>query len=208
MKNFILTLLVLITLFPFAKAQKASFGVTAGTTFSQVRLSDNESKDNTNYLFGFSAGVTADLPLGKNFSFQPALQFLQKGGREKSDFFGNDATITIRLNYLDLPLNFLYRAPGTNGHFVVGLGPSVSVGLSGKDKISSSDGTEEEDIHFGSGSDHLKAFELGGNILMGYEWKSGFSVQANYNHGLSNNSNDSDTKWKSAYFDAIGIVLI
>src|SRR5580765_4027492 len=118
MKNFILTLLVLIALVPFAKAQKASFGVTGGTTYSQVRLSDAESKDNTNYLFGLSVGVTADLPLGKNFSFQPALQFLQKGGREKSDF--NDETITIKLNYLDLPLNFLYRAPGTNGHFVVG----------------------------------------------------------------------------------------
>ncbi|PWT74646.1 MAG: hypothetical protein C5B59_10605 [Bacteroidetes bacterium] len=104
-------------------------------------------------------------------------------------------------------MNFLYRAPGTNGHFIVGLGPSIAYGLGGKAKISGGE-TGSNTIKFGSGADDLlKPIEISGNILVGYEWNSGIFFQVNYNHSLNNIYNnynlapsDPATNWHNSYF--------
>ena len=117
----------------------------------------------------------------------------------------NGATSNIRFNDLELPLNFIYRAPGTGGHFVAGLGPTLAYALSGRETYKYNGETNSGKIDFGSGDDKLKPLEFGGNMLIGYEWKGGFFVQANYNMGftsLLNYSQNSGTSnyWKNNYF--------
>src|SRR5579862_7535795 len=128
MKKMMITMLVCILILPFANAQKSKFGFTAGATFGWMRNeNENGVKTVSGVLPAFSFGVVGDIPVGSKFSFQPALSFLQKGMANSDN--GNSST--MRLNYLEMPLNFLYKAPGAKGHFVVGLGPSFSYGLSG-----------------------------------------------------------------------------
>jgi Outer membrane protein beta-barrel domain len=182
-------------------AQKARIGFSAGLTMAQVRTKVDNEKDNSKLRAGFSVGVMADLSLAEQFSFQPALNFLQKGGKENLDFGGMTAKYTITLNYLELPLNFVYRSKGEKGHFIAGIGPSLAFGLSGKAKFSGNGQTDSEKIHFGSGDDDdAKPFEFGGNVLLGFESSKGILVTFNYNMGISNISTDSESKWKNSYF--------
>ena len=91
------------------------------------------------------------------------------------------------LNYIEMPLNFLYNINTPKGKFFMGAGPSLGFGISGKSKWK--DGTESgsDDVKFGSGEDDdLKPFEIGANVLAGYLFKGGFMVSTNYNMGLSN----------------------
>jgi hypothetical protein len=183
MKKMMITMLVCISIIPFVHAQKDKFGFTAGATFGWMRNeSETGEKTVSGVLPAFSFGVVGDLPVGSKFSFQPALSFLQKG-QSNSDG-GNSST--LRLNYLEMPLNFLYKAPGTKGHFVIGLGPAFSYGLSGTLSATYGGETASAHVHFGNSDEDYKAFEISGNVLAGYEWKSGFFFQVNYNMGFSN----------------------
>jgi hypothetical protein len=201
MKKLIFTLMILGMGISLASAQETRFGFTAGGTLGQIRTNTENGKHISDCLVGFSAGVVADFPLSKSFSFQPSLQFLQKGGSESA----GDGSDHIRLNYLDMPLNFIYRAPGTGGHFIAGIGPDLSLGLSGTETLKYNGISMSDKINFGSGDNNLKTLEFCGNVLVGYEWKGGFFLQANFNMGFNSLFNDSANPnsteyWKNNYY--------
>jgi hypothetical protein len=126
---------------------------------------------------------------------------VQKGASVSSD--GDKAT--VKLNYLEMPLNFVYNAPEKNGHFYAGAGPSLAYGISAKTKTN---GVEEKG-HFGSGPDDVaKPFEMGANVLAGYQFAGGLNITVNYNRGLNNISSDGSTKEHNYYIGLrIGYML-
>jgi Outer membrane protein beta-barrel domain len=202
MKKFIFPALV-FTVFaaPVVHAQNTRIGFTAGVTMPQIKTEMDNEKYKSDSRLGFNLGIMADIPLAEQFSFQPAFHFIQKGGKDNQDISGIAVKYNVILNYLELPLNFVYRSKGEKGHFIAGLGPSLAYGFSGKTKFSANGETENEKIHFGNGDDDdLKPFDLGGNVLAGYESGNGIIVTFNYNMGLINLSPDSQSKWKNSYF--------
>lgn len=186
------------------KAQQSSFGFQAGATFASYKVRVDNISATSKTKLGFTAGVTGDIDMGKNFSFQPGLNFLQKGGVEKNNSNSNEIKTTTNLNYLELPLNIVYNAKSISGKFFVGAGPSLSMGLSGKGKVSGSGIDETDKIKFGSSDDDdFKALELGVNFLAGYQFKSGVFLAANYNAGVSNLFNttgDDNSKYHNRHF--------
>ena len=183
MKKTLFTSICLFVQLYYAQAQKSTFGFTAGASLASYKVSQSSLSVTSKSKTGFTVGMLISVPAGKSFSFQPGLNYVQKGGRFEEENYTDKSTF----NYLELPLNFVYTSPSPKGSFFVGAGPSLSMGLSGTEKFN--DGTNEEtsDIKFGSGdNDDLKAFEFGINVIAGYRFKGGFLVAANYNAGLSN----------------------
>ena len=64
----------------------------------------------------------------KHFSFQPAINFVEKGGKGKNASF----TYDYKFSYLEVPLNFLYYFKGKTTHFFFGAGPWFAAGIGGK----------------------------------------------------------------------------
>jgi hypothetical protein len=181
MKHKILLLLLVMVVAKINYAQKTSVGFCAGGTLASMHSSYNGESDNSNWKPGVMVGIYTKTPLSKNFLFMPALNAVQKGAIPKGLETGEKETLTI--NYLELPLNVVY----SNNGFMAGIGPSFGLGINGKHKYSS-DGQPEEktDLKFGdSEGDDVKQFEIGGNLLAGYQFKGGFLITANYNMGLS-----------------------
>jgi hypothetical protein len=163
-------------------AQKARFGFSAGATLANVSMKMNNIKISTSSKIGLTAGILLDKPISDHLIFQPALNFVQKGAKSKE----NDGQAT--LNYLEVPLNFMYRSNNRDGFFA-GAGPSLAYGLSGTSKA----GSDKEDINFGSDdNDDLKRMDLGDNFTAGYITKGGILLALNYNMGLSNLEPESD----------------
>jgi hypothetical protein len=184
----------------YIKAQKASIGLTAGATFSSYKIKAGSLSVTSKTKVGLTAGVASFINMGKNFSFQPNLNFTQKGGTLKEEGMTEKTTF----NYLELPLNFVYNTHSAKGKFFVGAGPSVSIGLSGKDKWNDGEESGKDDINFGSGDDdNLKAIDAGINFLAGYKFNGDFFIAANYYAGLSNlavTSGGDDGKMNNRYF--------
>ena len=200
MKKILSLFISVISLMNYSKAQKSSFGFTAGATFAPYKIKEESVSITAKTKVGFTAGVTSFIALGRHFSFMPALNFTQKGGKFKEEDFTGNTTF----NYLELPLNFIYNTNSTKGKFFVGAGPSLAFGLSGKDKWEEGTESGSDKIKFGSGDDDdLKSFDAGINFLAGYKFAGGFLIAANYNAGLSNlgNTDEGDnSKMHNRYF--------
>jgi hypothetical protein len=195
------TLMAFISSITFA--QIARFGVNAGVVFASGFEKDGNTTTTSKTKTGFTVGFLGDIVLTEKFSFQPGINFIQKGGKESSATFGITLESSTTLNYLELPLNLVYNAPAGSGYFFAGLGPVLGYGMNGKAKIKISTGGETtQDVKFGSGAGETKPFEFSGNVLAGYELSNGVFIAANYNMGISNLINDtpSNTSSKNRYF--------
>jgi len=199
MKKIVLSVALIAGIVTAVSAQ-TRFGINAGAVLANLKGEESGEEQKLDSKIGITAGIRADVPLSENFSFRPGLNFVQKGGKEEFDFLGTQIKSTTTLNYLELPLNFVYNASAGKGKFFFGAGPVFGFGLSGKFKVESGGDEQTEDVNFGDGEDEVKSFEFAGNVLAGYECASGLYFQANYNPGFSNLSNAPDSELKTTYF--------
>lgn len=177
----------------FAQAQ---FGIRAGVNFSNITGKVGGQKiEDAKMIPGFNVGVTADLNLADEFYIQPALLFTTKGSKMDLNNVGTEFKLTT--NYLELPVNFLYKPVLGDGNLLLGVGPYVAYGLGGKMKA----GSISSDIKFGKDED-FKAFDYGGNLLFGYQLSNGISAQLNAQLGMGNMVHDgnSDNKMNNTQF--------
>ncbi len=198
MKKTIPACMSLFVLMNFANAQQSSFGFTAGAVFASYKVTISSVSVTSKTKAGFTLGLTSSFAMGKRFSFESALNFLQKGGVIKEE----GTTDKLTTNYLELPLNFVYNIYSAKGIFFAGGGPSIGVGLFGKDRYSDYTHSETTNILFGESAD-IKPYEAGINLLAGYRFKRGFIVTLNYNAGLNNTAttiDDYSSKMHNRYF--------
>ena len=85
MKKIFLSIMVIAVLSITALAQKVTFAVSAGISYANVFLkADSNKVEGLGSKNGFTGGISANIPISKYFSFQPAVNFLQKGADRKS----------------------------------------------------------------------------------------------------------------------------
>lgn len=186
MKKIIFAFVALLFLMNAVEAQN-SFGISAGATFSKISAKMEGLTVTSKTHTGYTAGIVANVAIGKDFSFRPELNYVQKGG--DLSFDSEDYNITF--NYLELPLNILYNKESTIGKFFVGAGPTFAYALSGKSKEEG----ENIKLELGNGDNaDYKRLDGGVNATVGFDFKGGFFLAANYYLGLMNISPDSEEK--------------
>ena len=204
MKKCLLGFSILTLISAAAFSQNARFGIQAGTAIASQKAKQSGISITSDSKVGFTVGAISDISIAENFTFQPGLNFTQKGSKFTMEDGSESMEATQTLNYIELPLHFLYNAPAGNGKFFAGLGPVVNYGISGKAKVKMGGESMSEDVSFGSNEeeDDYKPFEFSGNVLAGYEFSNGVFIAANYNAGLSNIAvgGDSNNSVKNSYF--------
>jgi Outer membrane protein beta-barrel domain len=175
--------------------EKTTIGFLGGVNFQNLNGEDTDGKKLENQMIlGYHIGVNVQIPLAPEFYIQPGLQLSTKGAKDKN----GDITNTYRLSYIELPLNFLYKAALGDGHMMLGFGPYVAYGIGGKANFEDASTSHETNIKFqnevGTGDAldvvYLKPLDFGGNILFGYELAGGLLMQLNAQLGMSNISPD------------------
>jgi OmpA-OmpF porin, OOP family len=159
---------------------------------------------------GAHVGFIAELPFSEKsrFFFRPGVLLSGKG--RKYNFSSDSSGVVQRenlpdtvidtkfnytqkqyINYIDIPLNFVYKFPlGQKLKFIVGGGPYVSFFYTGSDNrtntvVGFSERREEnEDLPVGKGKGQYKTLDYGVNGLAGFEFGRLF-VTVNYSRGLS-----------------------
>lgn len=191
--------LILILSAPLAIAQtgekgRMSFGILGGINFQNLngKLSSGDKLEN-DMLLGFHAGVNVQIPLVPQFYFQPGLMFAIKGAKNTTAIFGSEITDETKINYIEMPLNLVYKGALGNGFVMLGFGPYVAYGISGKRIIQGSSLTFERDVDY-------NAFDAGGNIFAGYETASGIFFQLDTQFGMININPDDNRTTKNTGF--------
>lgn len=194
----LITVMVLsaILLFAQEKVNQRSgtrIGLRGGINFQNINGKDeNGDKLENEILTGFNAGITADIPVGVDFYFQPGLLYTIKGAKSKDVILGQTINGKVKISYLELPLNFLYKPMLGKGYLLLGFGPYAALGISGKVTYEGAGSSSSSDIKFKNkvnSSDpddfvYLRPLDAGANLLAGYEFGSGVSFQLNTQLGL------------------------
>jgi hypothetical protein len=170
-----------------------SIGLRGGVNFQNINGKDeNGDKLKNDMLTGFHVGVIAEIPVGVDFYFQPGLLYTIKGAKSNDNIFGQSFKTTIKIAYLELPLNFIYKPLLGKGHMLLGFGPYVARGIGGNAKFEGGGSSIEEKIKFqktvkASDPDdviYLRPMDAGANFLVGYEFSNKLSFQLNTQLGL------------------------
>jgi hypothetical protein len=192
---------VALTISATAPCQKPAFGITVGASLANMHYKVSGFSVSGDSKIGGTAGMFTDFGISRNFSLQPALNFVQKGAKAED---GTDES-KLTLNYIEVPLNLLLKPEMKKIHLFLGAGPSIAYAFSGKE-IEKHNGVKTTyKYKFGNKPDKhdLDAFDFGANFLTGFQTPGGFMVALNYNLGFSNlapGSSSSDGKIKSKYF--------
>lgn len=192
---------------------QVSFGAQVGANLGMGHTTlDYVGADpvTNNVKVGFLIGVLAEIDFGK-IAFRPELNFVQKGGKNGFNYgFGlSSATRKLTLNYIDIPLNVVYKMNlgGKDSKLFFGLGPDVGIGLSGNDSYDDTDGNgntfTKHKVKFDgkkNSSDfdtHLKRVDIGLNILAGYQLPMGVFGKIGYTLGFPNLDPNDDQSYKN-----------
>lgn len=183
-------------------AQTISYGIKAGvnlTEFPSTVYFPSPSGTlekvplNEKYKVGFHAGALVDIAF-ETFTIQPGILFTTKGNKvsfsttNDSESGSNQESASTTLNYIEVPVNFLYRIKTNAGMVFMGGGPYLGIGLSGSAiEYSNVNGTQTQyptSVQFGNGG--FRNPDIGVNGLIGYCLNNGISVSGGYGYGITN----------------------
>ena len=164
MKKTLFTLAMLAGLMGAAQAQNISLGIKAGPSYSGF-----VGAQATNYesIFGFHAGVFANIGLTDMFAFQPEVIYSQKGAKV------SNIDVTTRLNYVDIPLSFHVNADG----LFFEAGPQLGILVAAQDKAGSVS-VDRKPLY--------NTLDFGYLAGLGYQRKTGPGIGLRYNGGFTN----------------------
>lgn len=172
MKFYLITIIaVMVFTAGTATAQNINIGLKGGLNSYNIENEDNSAFDPR---MGFQIGLLGHMHLNEQFAFQPELVYSLQGAKSSST--------DIRLDYMNIPLLLQYMFD--NG-FRVQTGPQLGFLIDAEAENGSS-----MDV-----GDEFKSIDLGLSIGASYVHSStGFGIDARYNLGLTDISENSNEK--------------
>ena len=178
----------------FLSAQNR-IGPKLGLNLSTLTLKSGGISAETKSRVGFHFGMVAEVPVNENLAIQPGILFSQKGSN-----YEIDPSPKISLNYLEIPVNIVYKFPLIAYKFLVFGGPYLAYGINGKANFNG----KSNDITWGTNEeDDFKPIDLGLNIGAGIEINN-LQITAQGGFGLLNLATVTDDGGESKV-RAIGI---
>lgn len=180
MKRIIFLIVAVALIFLKSAAQEGIRpGIVAGFNLQNINgTNEFDNKLENELLPGFHAGFNVLIPIAPEIYFQPGVLFSTKGAK-----LGDNEE--RRINYIEVPLNLVYRGELGNNFVLLGFGPYAAFAIGGKYTVAGVD----NDLRF---TDEialwdpraLRRFDAGANIFFGYELGMGVYLQVNAQLGL------------------------
>lgn len=186
---------------------KSSFGIFTSMNLQNINGKDASGTKLSNSLVpGFNIGFNYEIPIAPEFYFQPGLHFVTKGTKGPIVYTNNSGshsiTREIKMNYIEMPLNLVFKPLLGVGHMVLGFGPYVGYCIGGKAKFIGSPVPVDSDIQFEKAVPdndvnsliYFKKIDIGANFFVGYEFQNGINLILNSQLGLVNINSNTTSK--------------
>lgn len=185
----------------------AQLGVIEGSAKQEAPLMGSTPTDLGSVgKVGFKVGLTGSLKLSDKISFNPEINFLNHAVGSDVAIMGVNQKTTTTTNSIEVPLNISYDFGTDSKGFFAGVGPTLAYGIFGKVKTTLGSAPEQStDIKFDGAKNttdnniHLKAFNLGANIFVGYKLQDNLNVKLSFNQGLTNLTPEDNSTFKPSY---------
>ncbi len=166
------------------KAQHIQYGPELGINVSGALVKVPGASAKGSPLPGFQAGVFALLPFtSPNLALGARLLYADEG--YKPDIYQTRAT--IRVSFLKVPVNLIYKPAGNHAKWEFGVGPYFAYGISGHYTRNDVNGGQIK-INFGNdpNRDDLKKIDMGADLMAGYNLHDKILIRGALDAGLVN----------------------
>lgn len=119
-------------------------GALAGVNIAELQFNMEDPDVSLHSQSLLAVGAVVEIGLSRHLSLQLEPMYLQKGGKvDIRDFFGEDASASLRLSYVELPVLLKLSKPSGRARPYVIVGPSVGyrTGIRSRDEVTG----EEQD---------------------------------------------------------------
>lgn len=196
MKKFLVLIIFALTINSLSAQQ---FGIKGGLNLAKIKGSTDGYSVGFDNITSFHLGIIYDTPISNNFYFNTGAIFTQKGFKfdYTDQISGTTLNLSMRINYIQIPINFALKHETGNVKLFAQAGPFVSMGVTAKGEgafsfLGTTD-TSDGKIEFGSGDDQIKRLDYGLSIGAGIEFNK-IQLGIGYDIGMANIFNDSDVK--------------
>jgi len=168
----------------FADAQTTKFGVKAGVNIAKFA---GDPDPNSEFNTGLAAGLFANIPLSSGFSFEPSVEYSQKGAEFTTAL---NTEVKSKITYIDLPLVAKYNFTPAFSLFA---GPQVSFFLDQETKLVNG----KSSTTFEGNNDSYRKSLAGGKAGFSYNFGSvmmNASYATDFQNLYSDGSGNSDLK--------------
>lgn len=175
MKKIMIVATALMLTAGMANAQTSKvvqFGIKGGLNMSNIIKDDGNNNFSTDFIPGFNAGVTLDIPLVGPLAFSPELVYSTKGYKSTSTF----GEFTQRTHFIEIPV--LATVELANGFSVVA-GPQVSFLMQTNTSFENGFGAVQQQI-VEDDSDRFKKSLVGGVIGFRADVSSKLNIHGRY----------------------------
>jgi len=164
-------------------AKQTRFGIRGGVNLADLTAKDvaagstyTEAQSKT----AFNGGVFVNIPISRNFRFQPEISYSSQGGKvQGASGATTGSTFEQDLDYVNLPLNFQLM---TSNGFFIQTGPQVGF-LVGAE-IGNASGTSG--VTNGGNKEDFDKLDLSWTGGVGYLSRMGLGIDLRYNIGIAN----------------------
>ena len=203
---------------------QVSLGLRGGYVNAGLASSGNKTALETDKIDSWQAGFYTNIPLFTRGYLQSGVSYIVKGARldynvpPPANLFMSGVT-RLKLQYLELPVNLVYKQPVGFGKLIVGAGPYVGYCLRGDYNVSAySDGklvqTGSQRVNFGSSPNifgtgmEMQRWDAGLNFIAGVELNCFLTLTAHYGYGLTDVDKSSGKELKNRYWGvSLGILF-
>lgn len=170
------------------ESERVSIAIRSGANLQKFEERDSDGRIQKNHLLpGAHFGMDINIPVSSDFHFQTGFLIINKGSKGVGE-----TKTTIRLSYLEMPLNLVYKKPWGSGYIMLGFGPYVARGFGGHVTTGSGAVEFSRDIKFTdpakddglSWTPYFERMDVGANMFVGYMMSSGLFFQVNTQQGL------------------------
>ncbi|MBC7381871.1 MAG: PorT family protein [Bacteroidia bacterium] len=190
-KIIILSAALSISTFLAQAQKKVSVGISAGVNLQNITGKDPLDNDMSNSVVArFNGGLKVNFKFAEDFYLQSGILFASKGAKMSTMYLNQLTVQNINLNYIEVPLNFVYKPLVGSGHLLLGFGPYAAYAISGKATVvtggpSRTLALKNEVSASDTNNLYFKPFEMGANLFAGYEFTNKISIQLNAQLGLT-----------------------
>jgi len=180
-----------LVLYTFAATAFAQLGIQAGANIANLTYKLTTAKK-PKPVIAFQVGVVYDMAFSENLYLNTGLLYSGRGSNYKNSYDSLGTTIDFEhktsLNYLNVPINILYK---TKSGLYLKAGPYLAYAISGRIKLSSTvNGKTSKDTYdFKFGKEETNPLDYGLGIGLGMDFNN-IRVGLGYDLGFSNLFND------------------
>ena len=187
MKKIIFIGITLLVISVSSVSAQAVWGLRAGV--SRPTTIDDE-KEAMEGEFGLEIGPVMYYSLKNNFYINSGLMFSMKTFKDEDTYYGETLSASIKMSYLEIPLNIGYSIPIGKIHTYAQLGPYFGFNLSAKTKASYDGESATDDI-----KEIVNPLNAGLGMMYGININR-FKIEVGYQYGLTNFLKDDDYNTK------------